>query len=262
MNQKKLLFFDIDGTLMIESNGIVPKSTIDAIEKAHQNGHLIFINTGRPLSSINQTILDLQPDGFVCGCGTYIQYHDQVLYSFTVDSKRCKELVFYTKKYKVDTVFEGKNAVYFNSTHRHPFVNKVKEDYIDQGFQLYEYDDPNISFDKFASWYDETSDIEAYKKEIEKDFDIIIRDHDFLEIVPKGHSKATGIQFLADYFHVSLDDCFVFGDSYNDVSMLSYVKHAIVMKNAPQDLYKYAYFVTKDIEDDGIAYALQQLHLI
>lgn len=36
------------------------------------------------------------------------------------------------------------------------------------------------------------------------------------EIVPKNHSKATGIQTVADDFKSDLDHCYVFGDSFND----------------------------------------------
>ena len=59
-----------------------------------------------------------------------------------------------------------------------------------------------------------------------------------------------------------LDHCYVFGDSFNDESMLRYVKHSIVMANGVQAMKDIAYFVTKDIEDDGIAYALEKLDLI
>ena len=41
-----------------------------------------------------------------------------------------------------------------------------------------------------------------------------------------------------------------------------YVKHSIVMANGVQAMKDIAYFVTKDIEDDGIAYALEKLELI
>lgn len=44
--------------------------------------------------------------------------------------------------------------------------------------------------------------------------------------------------------------------------MLGYVKHAIVMGNGDPELFKYAYYVTKDIEDDGIYHALEHLKLI
>lgn len=262
MSQKKLLFFDIDGTIISETTGLIPKSAIKAIKQAQKNGHKIFINTGRPLSAIPKEIIDLNPDGYVCGCGTHIYYHDNDLYLYTIDTNRCKELVDLTRKCKVDTIFEGKNSVYLDEYHRIDILMNIKKSYQEQGFSVSSYDDPNISFDKFASWFDETSNIESFKQEVEKDFTIIVRDHNFYEIVPKNHSKATGIQFLVDYFHESIEDCYVFGDSYNDLSMLTYVKHAIVMGNAPKDLYQYAYFVTKDIEDDGMEFALQHLKLI
>ncbi len=121
---------------------------------------------------------------------------------------------------------------------------------------------PNLSFDKLAVWFDEHGDIETFKSEITKDFEYITRAEDFGEIVPLGCSKATGIQFLLDYFGLDKDDAYVFGDSFNDEAMLRYVKHAIVMGNGEPELFKLAYYVTKDIEEDGIYHALQHLNLI
>lgn len=59
----KLLFFDIDGTLMSEKTGLIPKSAKRAIKKAQEAGHLVFINTGRPRSTIEDKILNLGLDG-------------------------------------------------------------------------------------------------------------------------------------------------------------------------------------------------------
>ena len=44
---RKLIFFDIDGTIIPEDTGVIPESTKEAIKKAKENGHLVFINTGR-----------------------------------------------------------------------------------------------------------------------------------------------------------------------------------------------------------------------
>lgn len=82
---KKLIFFDIDGTLLDEQSGSVPASTIEAIEKAQKNGHLCFINTGRPISTIDKVITDLPFDGYVCGCGTYIEYQQKILFHTELD---------------------------------------------------------------------------------------------------------------------------------------------------------------------------------
>ena len=44
---RKLIFFDIDGTIAVEPTGEIPDSAKEAIKKAKENGHLVFINTGR-----------------------------------------------------------------------------------------------------------------------------------------------------------------------------------------------------------------------
>ena len=44
---RKILFFDIDGTLVTAPPCTVPESTVQAITQARKNGHLCFINTGR-----------------------------------------------------------------------------------------------------------------------------------------------------------------------------------------------------------------------
>ena len=43
---RKIAFFDIDGTLTSEIDGSVPADAADAIRRARNNGHLMFINTG------------------------------------------------------------------------------------------------------------------------------------------------------------------------------------------------------------------------
>ncbi len=43
-----LLFFDADGTLIDEEKHAVPPDAAEALRKARNNGHLVFLNTGRP----------------------------------------------------------------------------------------------------------------------------------------------------------------------------------------------------------------------
>ena len=50
MANRKILFFDIDGTLLSHRTLQIPESAKRAIRKAKENGHLIFINTGRTIS--------------------------------------------------------------------------------------------------------------------------------------------------------------------------------------------------------------------
>lgn len=59
----KMIFFDIDGTLIPEGDTVISQSTKNAIAKARANGHLTFINTGRTFFNIDPFILDLGFDG-------------------------------------------------------------------------------------------------------------------------------------------------------------------------------------------------------
>lgn len=48
---KKIIFADIDGTLFDHETGKIPASACEALRQARENGHRIFLCTGRPLRS-------------------------------------------------------------------------------------------------------------------------------------------------------------------------------------------------------------------
>ena len=183
-----------------------------------------------------------------------------MIYHHQLSQERCREIASLIKKYEIDAVLESKDHVYFNTNIKNTFVQKIKERYTNNGFNVSTSENPNLFFDKFTIWFDHN--IQEFRNNISQDFDVIERSEEMWEIVPKNHSKATGIQTVVDDFHSDLDHCYVFGDSFNDESMLRYVKHSIVMANGVQMMKDIAYFVTKDIEDNGIAYALEKLNLI
>ena len=54
---RKIVFFDIDGTLVDGPTHQIPQSAVEAIRKLRENGHLAFINTGRTLVSIEHIFI-------------------------------------------------------------------------------------------------------------------------------------------------------------------------------------------------------------
>ena len=63
-------------------------------------------------------------------------------------------------------------------------------------------------------------------------------------------------------FGIGLEDAYVFGDSANDLDMFRHVPNAVLMGKHDDVLKPYATFVTKEVEDDGIEYALKSLGLL
>lgn len=261
---RKIIFFDIDGTIITEDTHIVPEKTVQAIRKARENGHLAFINTGRTFFNITEEIRSIGFDGYVCGCGTNIYYNDEPLLANSISLKKCTEIVKKLRECKIDGICEGANGVYFDQT-KPPVgeLAKMKERFRLRGYDVTRsWDDLDLIFDKFVIWINEDSDFEKFYSYISKDFDYIDRGNNFGEVVPKGYSKASGIKFLQKYFNIPLENCYAIGDSSNDLPMLQYVPNSIAMGNSTPFLFDLVSFVTKDIKDDGIEHALSYFGII
>lgn len=84
----------------------------------------------------------------------------------------------------------------------------------------------------------------------------------FCDISPIGGTKQLGIDKFLEYYGLDLKDTMAFGDGGNDMQMLQHVSLAVAMGNAGDELKSIADFVTKGVDDEGIAYALKHYGLI
>lgn len=260
---RKVVFFDIDGTLSTETDFTVPESTKKAIKLAQNNGHVLMVNTGRTICIVEDVIKDLGLDGYICGCGTNIFYHDKEIFHSTLPLELRKGIVNKAIELGLDVVLEGPEGIYFPENIKCNTVKEIEERYGNNGVYVAKYHkDEDINFDKFTAWYTPLDDIEGFKDTFKEHLEYIQRADDFIEVVPKDCSKATGIQTFIDLIGASLDDCISIGDSTNDLPMLTYTKESVAMGNSNPILFDYVTYVTTDIEDDGIYNALKHFEVI
>ena len=79
------------------------------------------------------------------------------------------------------------------------------------------------------------------------DFEFVWLDQ-FIEITPKGCSKASGLEFYLDYLGLNHDNVVVVGDSGNDVPMLdAFPGHSYAMAHAPKQVKEHATGVVKRV---------------
>lgn len=81
------------------------------------------------------------------------------------------------------------------------------------------------------------------------------------EISIKGITKATGLKQITSYLNIPIEDTIAIGDSLNDLDILQEAGLSICMGNGDDQCKKIADFTTKDISDDGLAYALKHFNL-
>ena len=262
---KNIVFFDIDGTLLNERTHIIPESTKIAIKKMRENGHLAFINTGRPISEISDDIRELGFDGYLCGCGTYIEYNNEVLFYKGLGTDLTKEVAKDLNKYKLEGFLEGRYGIYYD------YIDNIKNDlvlYIMKMHQLAGFytnatwHDDNINADKLIVFVEDSSNFDGFYEKYKDTFDFIERDKNFYEVVPTGFSKATCIEYIINKLNIPFENTFAIGDSTNDLSMLEYAHTSIAMGNSNPKLFEIATYITKHVDEDGIYHALNHFGMI
>ena len=264
--ERKIAFFDIDGTLTSERDGSIPESAVLAIRKARTNGNFLFINTGRCFQNVEERFRSIGFDGYVCGCGTNIYYHDEELLYVHQTHETVMELLEQARKTDVDILFESRQEVVFDLSRplHHPDAKRQYYTFRERHYDMSHVLEAEDYFcDKFVIWYQEEEQLREFRKVSDKLFDCIDRGGTFREFVPRPYTKATGIQFLLDYFKLPLDRTYGFGDSNNDLPMLSYVANSIVMGNAEApELKKMASYVTANASENGIRQALEHYRFL
>lgn len=263
---KKLIFFDIDGTLLTETKDhLVPESTTRALELLQKNGHVCIINTGRPLAALDDVIKSIKVDGYVCGCGTYVSLGKKVLLANHLEKQLCLKIVQELDQCNLEWMLEGETDLYYSAK---PYTTFIINEALDLDSKIpgkvhciSEKDYDNIVFDKFIMAKNQKSDFDRFYTNFKDTLTFIDRGG-FYELVPNNFSKATGMQFLEQYLQIAHEDTIAVGDSTNDIPMLEYAHTGILMGGADPQLHKYADLITTSITEDGIYNAFKKLKLI
>jgi Cof subfamily protein (haloacid dehalogenase superfamily) len=79
-----------------------------------------------------------------------------------------------------------------------------------------------------------------------------------IEVVPRGISKATGVEEVARPLGITAEDVVAFGDMPNDVPMLRWAGLGVAMGNAHPEAMAAADEVTAPNTDDGLARVLER----
>lgn len=153
-----IVFFDLDGTLISDDGAyIIPESAINAIHKAQANGHLMYVDTGRTIMNIEQRLLDIGFDGYICGCGMYIECGKEVIFQHKLPQKLCDSVAELIYECDMTPMYEHSKS-FFTDKRCRSFEGfmKLKRRFENQGKNLSpDVSDDNFAFDKLLAWYDE-----------------------------------------------------------------------------------------------------------
>jgi Cof subfamily protein (haloacid dehalogenase superfamily) len=262
----KLFAFDVDQTILPTGLTTLPLKEQEALSSLLSKGEAVAIASGRNFMGIKQYLDVLTPGKRYAvssnGSGVF-NYEGQCIGEKTLPLSTLYH--FYEE-------FKGKEGlVIYAYTDRDGLIQKGPHHYTEweynlnhmvSRFDLAKGEIPPTSTKLFkvmiASDSVDISNSVRFSDEDKKNYSIVRSDPLYLEVMPKGVDKATGVEMLRSYLKISPQDVYCFGDADNDLGMISSF-NGVAMGNATNNCKKAAKFITKDCKDDGVYYALKTL---
>lgn len=275
----KVVFLDVDGTLVDYENHL-PKSAVKAIQKARQNGHKVYICTGRSKAEVYQELWDIGLDGMIGGNGSYVEHQGHVILHQLITLEQCRRIVDWLHSRKLEFYLESNNGLFASeefAIKAEPAIKeyrrrKGKED-ADQATvatvfpemiyngELYR-DDLNKASYLLGSYQDFLDTKEQFP-DLENGTwggagEIAL----FGDLGVKGITKGNAISHLLDYLGAKREDTIAFGDAKIDIPMLEYCEVGVAMGNGGTEIKAMADYVTDSVEEDGLYHAFVKLGLV
>lgn len=269
---KKIVFLDIDGTL-VEFSGNIPDSSVKAIKKAKENGHLIYICSGRSRYQIHPQLKALGFDGYVLAAGSHVICNNKTIFHKFIEPDAQKRLICYLEKNNFTYDIQTDEYAVFNkrcfkkAMDRFEKMELPKEqvDILIQGAVIRE-NVFNCERAEKVVYSDSTIGLHQIQKDLAGDFTITASSLDGTsdsgEIGIAGVDKSTGMEKCLKYLGIERKNCLAFGDGHNDFEMIEYAGIGVAMGNAIDELKKKADYVTTNIHQDGIYNAFKKFGLI
>jgi Cof subfamily protein (haloacid dehalogenase superfamily) len=256
---KKIVFFDLDGTLLT-SEYQVTRSSIEAIHTIREQGIEPVIATGRNISEIGNVLETTGIRSCVAMNGQYVVYNGKVIYENPLLTNEVKEFHSAVSRKGHELAFYGPEHIRV-TTKNSDFITK---NYLERvGTEIPSVDD---RFYLHTSLYlmvlfCEEGEEHYYQKHFPH-YQYVRHSPLGCDVYPSGTSKATGIKRLIEHQNLSLEDSYAFGDGLNDLEMFQLVKHPVAMGNAVNRLKEIAKYVTLSNDEDGIWNGLQQCGIL
>ena len=258
MADTKIVFFDIDGTIMNMGSTDLTMPVKKAIRSLQDNGIKVFVATGRPHYSV-PVFDEVHFDGFMCFNGAYCFDSESVIHTCSLDKADMHTVTANAKRLGYATQIATAERM---------------------GCNMYQEE-----LDRYIRHT-------RRKCEIIPDFDMALEDEVFLMMVAAGEEhdkallenttrlrtarwcdwavdiisvdcgKARGIEAILDHYGFKREESMAFGDGHNDMDMIEYAGIGVAMGNAKDEVKAVADYVTDSCEDDGVVTALEHFQLV
>lgn len=275
----KAIFIDVDGTLVDYENNL-PESATAAIRQARENGHKVYICTGRSKAEVYPYIWDIGLDGMIGGNGSYAEHENHVLMHQTLTTEETKRVVDWLSSRGLEFYIESNNGLFASENFESRGAQTIKEYSKRKGAD----NTDNVTIrDAFP---DMIFDGELVRDDVNKISFILNSYQDFLDakstfpelkagtwggkgevalfgdLGVKDIDKSVAIEVVLEHLGVDKEDTFAFGDAKVDIPMLEYCNVGVAVASGGDEIKEMADYITDAVNEDGLYNAFKHFDLI
>lgn len=254
MKMIKLVASDMDGTLL-DSKGNMHPETFEMIDKMKERDVQFVVASGRQYQNLRECFGPVSDEmAFICENGAVLMLKGQLIHECVIDHDYVLEMIQDARKVEnAHLLVCTKDCAYLETDHLdvlrqvriyHANVKVIDNlENVPKGIIKMSMVDllkaEENAYAKLAPvWQDRLA--------------VAISTPTWTDIYHKETSKGVALKAMQDYFHAAFHETMVFGDYFNDVSMLKEGYYSYAMANAPEGVKEIANFQTASNDDYGV----------
>lgn len=261
----KLLVVDIDGTL-IKRDWSISAENRKALAAARQSGVAVALSTGRAAEACRSIIDQLALDGYhIFFDGALVASLEEEVYAKPLDGGVVGEAIEFVHRHNIGlelyslTHYFVERENWATEIHRRYFgIEPTVVDFASLGRERI------IKGGLITRSAEERAKAESFRRYFDQRLHFSVAglpafpEIVFFNILAPHVSKGEALEVLVSRLGVSLDEVMAVGDGSNDVALLSRAGLAVAMGNAPAEVKAIADHTTLDVDQNGLAAAIER----
>ena len=264
----KYVFTDLDGTLLTKDG--LTQEAIDHCLAYQQRGNRLILASGRNEKSVEGFVESLQLERYkgaliLVNGEVYIDYdiHERIevkpltkkeaiklvrladlmlfrIYIVTKEGRYTYSLLYESLFYFARLIIKHKPI---------PKLTRIRLKDLPEEVQKIELS-PTFFFKYF---------VRIYSKLIDSKYEVVSVGPYWVEVLPKGVSKANMVNYYLNKHQIQRDDVYIFGDGENDIGMLKLTDHSYTPENGAKLVKQYAKRVIGNSNDLSVSKEIERI---